>query len=172
VTDGCAIPGGRGEVDLIYLGHSVCSHHWNELADDDSFSRLRMVLGIEPDRSTALEEPMEETTTAETTTEPKEETTVSKKKATKSKAAAPKVAKAPKPRVAKQSKPKKEKAPEEPVPNRVFAIRVTDAELEAIHKASGPRNATRFVRAVAAAFASEDHAAFRAVIEEARKLRA
>ena len=54
---------------------------------------------------------------------------------------------------------------------RVFAIRVTDAELAAIHKAAGPRNATRFVRAVAAAFADSDTKAFEAVLKEARELR-
>jgi len=52
--------------------------------------------------------------------------------------------------------------------NRVFAIRVTDAELAAIHKAAGPRNATRFIRATAAAFATGDEKAFRAVVKEAR----
>ena len=46
-------------------------------------------------------------------------------------------------------------------PNRVFAMRVTDAELAAIHAAAGPRNATRFVRAVATAFASGAPGAFR-----------
>jgi outer membrane biosynthesis protein TonB len=115
-----------------------------------------------------MEVPMNETTTVETTTEPMEEP-VSKKKTTK-----PKTAKTAKPKAKppKAAKPKKEKTPKEPVPGRVFAIRVTDAELEAIHKASGPRNATRFIRLVAAAFAAEDHAAFKAVLEEARKLRA
>ena len=57
-------------------------------------------------------------------------------------------------------------------PGRVFAIRVTDKELAAIHKAAGPRNATRFVRAVAAAFAGGDEKAFRAVLKEAREARA
>ena len=46
---------------------------------------------------------------------------------------------------------KKDEKPKEPRPNRVFAIRVTDEELAAIHEASGPRNATRFIRAVGAA---------------------
>ena len=112
---------------------------------------------------------MEDTTTVETTTEPMEETTVSKKKPAKSKASK---ATAKPAKVTKQRKSKKERKPKEPAPNRVFAIRVTDAELEAIHRASGPRNATRFVRSVAAAFAAEDPAAFKAVLEEARKLRA
>ncbi len=57
-------------------------------------------------------------------------------------------------------------------PQRVFAIRITDAELAAIHKAAGPRNATRFVRAVAAAFAGNDTKAFQAVLAEAKRARA
>jgi len=167
VTDRCAVPGCRGEVHLIYLGHGVCSHHWNELADDDSFSRLRMVLGIET-AATAVEEAMDEITTVETTTEPNKEDTVPKKKTTKPKATTPKVAKA---KATKAPKPKKEKKPKEPVPGRVFAIRVTDAELDAIHKASGPRNASRLIRAVANAFANEDEGAFKAALMEARQLR-
>lgn len=51
--------------------------------------------------------------------------------------------------------------------NRVFAIRVTDAELDALHKAAGPRNATRSVRALVAAFVAKDVAAFRAVVDAA-----
>ena len=50
---------------------------------------------------------------------------------------------------------------------RTFAIRVTTEELEAIHKASGPRNASRFMRAVAAAFANADEAAFKAALKDA-----
>lgn len=65
----------------------------------------------------------------------------------------------------------KKKQPAGPKPNRVFAIRVTDAELDAIHKAAGPRNATRFVRAVAAAFANGDTKAFQAVVAEAKQAR-
>jgi len=164
VTDRCAVLRCRGEVEIVYLGHGVCSHHWNELADDDSFSRLRMVLGIET-ASTAMEVAMDETTTAaENAAE--EATVPTKSKATKK----TKTSKA-KAKPAKAAKPKKERPPKEPLPGRVFAIRVTDAELEAIHRASGPRNATRFVRAVAAAFAQENVEAFKAVVAEARKLR-
>ena len=65
-----------------------------------------------------------------------------------------------------ESRPKTEKGPKA---GRVFAIRVTDEELAAIHKAAGPRNATRFIRAAAAAFASEDEAAFRTIVKEARE---
>ena len=57
-------------------------------------------------------------------------------------------------------------------PNRVFAIRVTDDELAAIHEAAGPRNATRFIRATAAAFAGDDTKAFQAVLAEAKQARA
>ena len=88
------------------------------------------------------------------------------KKTTATKKATPKAAKPTKEKAAKQ--PKKDTGPK---PNRVFAIRVTDNELVAIHKAAGPRNATRFIRAVAAAFAAEDETAFRAVVQEARQAR-
>ena len=72
---------------------------------------------------------------------------------------------------AKKPTPKKASATTDR-PSRVFAIRVTDKELAAIHRAAGPRNATRFVRAVAAAFAGGDEAAFRAVLKEAREVNA
>ena len=166
MTNRCAVAGCRGEVDLIYLGHGVCSDHWNQLADDDSFSRLRMVLGIET-AAPAMEVAMNETTTAETTIEPNKEDAVPKKKTAKTKVAKP----AKQAKAAKQAKPKKEKAPKGPKPDRVFAFRCTTPELEAIHRTAGPRNASQFIRSVAAAFAAEDHAAFKAVIEEARKLR-
>ena len=164
MTDRCAVPGCRGEVEIVYLGHGVCSHHWNELADDDSFSRLRMGLGIET-AAPAMEADMSEpTTAAENAAE--EATVPTKTKATKKTRTA--MAKA---KPAKASKPKKEKAPKGPKPERVFAFRCTTPELEAIHRTAGPRNASQFIRSVAAAFASEDHAAFKTVLEEARKLR-
>ena len=65
-------------------------------------------------------------------------------------------------KTATRSNPKTER------PARVFAIRVTDAELDAIHAAAGPRNASRFIRRVAAAFASGSEAEFRTVVKEAR----
>ena len=85
----------------------------------------------------------------------------SKKKATRKKAAPKKSAAKPAARKATAAKP----------PRRVFAIRITDEELAAIHEAAGPRNATRFMRAVAAAFANADESAFRAVLREARASR-
>lgn len=69
----------------------------------------------------------------------------------------------------KAPKPKKEKAPKEAT--RTFAIRISDEELAAIHKAAGPRNAARFIRQVAAAFAAEDEGAFKAVLKESRESR-
>ena len=71
---------------------------------------------------------------------------------------------------AKAAKPKKEKAPKEELV--VFAIRLTQAERDAIHAAAGPRGATRYVRAVAGAFAAGDEAAFRSLVKEARESRA
>jgi len=85
---------------------------------------------------------------------------------------APKPAKAAKPaRQPKPAKPKKEKAPKGPKPDRTFAIRITSEELAAIHKAAGPRNATRVIRSVVAAFSQGDTKAFARVLEEAAQAR-
>jgi hypothetical protein len=101
------------------------------------------------------------------------ETAMSKKTTAKkaTKKAEPTEAKpAPEAKAAKEPKPKKEKAPKEELV--VFAIRLTQAERDAIHEAAGPRGATRYVRAVAGAFAAGDEAAFRALVKEAREQRA
>jgi hypothetical protein len=181
----CAIPGCPGEVGLIYLDHGICDAHWMELnADDAARARLRVVLGLDETASPAMEErEMSENNiaaeNAATTEEamPKTETeTKSKatKKARTPKAAKPamakktKVAKATTATAKKAAKPKEDR---EPVGNRTFAVRITDDELAAIHKASGPRNATRFARAVLAAFAGGDSKAFGRVLEEAAKSR-
>ena len=177
MTDRCAVPGCRGEVALVYLDRGICDSHWMELnAGDASRERLRMALGLDVMTPPAMEVDMSEienTAAENAATEeamPKAKTEKAPKKTRAAKAAKPaKAKKAAK--AVKQPKAKKEKEPKGPVPNRVFAIRVTDDELAAIHKAAGPRNATRFIRSVAAAFASEDDAAFRAVLKEARELR-
>lgn len=70
---------------------------------------------------------------------------------------------------AKKAASKKPTTPKEDLV--VFAIRLTQAERDKIHATAGPRNATHFVRTVAAAFANEDEAAFKATLKEARKLR-
>ena len=67
------------------------------------------------------------------------------------------------------AKPKAVKSPKEDLV--VFAFRLTQAERDLIHKTSGPANASRFVRRVAAAFAKEDEAGFRGVLKEARETR-
>ena len=75
-------------------------------------------------------------------------------------------------RTTKSEKPPK--APREKKPKEdlvVFAIRLTKAERDKIHETAGPAGATRFIRAVAAAFANEDEAGFRAAVQEAKKLR-
>ena len=170
--DRCTVPRCRAEAEVIYLDRGVCMTHWNRYtAEDAPPDKLRMVLGLEPDASTALEETMPETTPAAETAA-KEEAMVTTKSKTESKG--PK--KAPTAKATKAKPAKKAKAPKEPKPQaeklgRVFAIRVTDDELAAIHRASGPRNATRFIRQVAAAFAAEDDAAFKEVVKEAREAR-
>ena len=175
----CAVRGCRGRVELIYLDRGICDSHWQEMnADDASRQRLRVVLGLDATPPPAMEVDMSENENPAVENAAKEETMprTTTEKVPKTRAAkvakpaqAKKTAKATK--VAKQPRVKKAKEPKGPVPNRVFAIRVTDEELDAIHRASGPRNATRLIRAVAAAFAAEDEAAFRAAIKEARELR-
>lgn len=88
------------------------------------------------------------------------------KKTTKKAAPKTKAETAPESKAVKPKPEKKEK-----LPMRTFAIRITDAELAAIHKAAGPRNATKHMRAVAAAFAAGDEGAFKAVVKEAREAR-
>jgi len=144
--------------------------NWNELAGDESFSGRGMVLGTET-ATPALEVAMDETTTVETTA-PNKEDAMSKKRTTKPKATTARGANAskakPKAAKAKAPKPKRESGPK---PDRTFAIRITGQELAAIHKASGPRSATKFVRAVAAAFAQGDTKAFARILEEAVQAR-
>ena len=72
---------------------------------------------------------------------------------------------------AKEPKPKRERKPKEEG-LMVFAFRLSKPESEALHKAAGPANASRTMRALAAAFAAEDPDAFKAVLVEAKKLRA
>jgi hypothetical protein len=64
-----------------------------------------------------------------------------------------------------------ERTPKDPEATKVFAFRLTPTESAAIHKTAGPRNATRFMRQVAAAFATEDEAAFHEAIKAARDAR-
>jgi hypothetical protein len=106
------------------------------------------------------------------TTEQKTTATATPSEAKGEKAkATPKTKAAPKVKAAKAAKEPEAKKEAGPKPTRTFAIRITDEELAAIHKAAGPRNATRLVRAVAAAFAAEDEAAFKNVLKEARDAR-
>ncbi len=52
-----------------------------------------------------------------------------------------------------------------------FAFRMTKTESVALHKAAGPANASRTMRALAAAFVAEDRPVFESIVEDARKLR-
>ncbi len=106
---------------------------------------------------------MSETIQNATTTETKNKKGKAQKKAATTKAAAPKT------KAAKAEKPKREKPPKEDL--MTFAFRMTKAESVALHKAAGPANASRSMRALAAAFVAEDRAAFEAVVEDAKKLR-
>ncbi len=52
-----------------------------------------------------------------------------------------------------------------------FAIRLTEAERDAIHAAAGPRRATKFVRTLAVAAARNDMKGIQNVLKEARAAR-
>jgi hypothetical protein len=104
-----------------------------------------------------------ETTTETAATETKATKGKPPKKTGKAKAATPKT------KTPKASKPKKERAPKEDL--MTFAFRMTKAESIALHKAAGPANASRTMRALAAAFVAEDRAVFETVVEDARQLR-
>ena len=92
-----------------------------------------------------------------------------KKPKAATRAAAQKVKKATTPKPANAAKPKRERFPKEDL--MVFAFRLTKAESAALHKAAGPANASRAMRALAGAFVAEDRAVFESIIEDARKLR-
>ena len=66
--------------------------------------------------------------------------------------------------------PKKEKAPKEELV--VFACRVAEDERTKFHEATGPAGASRFARKLMVIFANEDETGFRALLKEARELRA
>lgn len=145
MDDRCEIAGCRAEADLSYLGHDVCSRHWNEFATDDAPpDALRVVLGIEAAATAAMEVDM---------SEKKAETKTAKAK-----------------KISKEPKPKKEKAPKEDL--CVFALRMTELERTKLHETAGPANASRLARAVLVAAANEDEGAFKSALADARKLRA
>ena len=166
MTDRCAVPRCRRDVEIVYLGRALCGHHWDELAAEEPV---------------AMEEPMESTneTVSETTeTKPaaesaaKEETAMPPKETAKKKSDAKpskkaQTTKAAKP--AKEPKVKGEKTPKEQL--CVFACRVAEAERVAFHEATGPAGATRFARKLMVVFTNEDEAGFRALLKEAREAR-
>jgi hypothetical protein len=53
-----------------------------------------------------------------------------------------------------------------------FAFRMLKAESAALHKAAGPANASRVMRALAGAFVTGDLAVFEQIVEDAKKLQA
>ena len=60
---------------------------------------------------------------------------------------------------------RKEKAPRTADGKVVFAFRLSPEERDAIHKAAGPRGASRFVREVALAAAAGDKKALTALVD-------
>jgi hypothetical protein len=100
------------------------------------------------------------------------EIAMSKKPTTKKAAPKTKADAAPETKATKPPKEKKENAPRESRDGwGTFALKLPVPEREAFHKAAGPAGASRFARAILAAFAAGDDAAFKAVIKEAREAR-
>jgi len=171
MRDRCDVPGCRNEAELEYLDRGVCGDCWNRwTAEDAPLDALRMVLGLGADAPAALEADMSEIETAATAAT--EGTTMATKKKTATKAtkkAAPKAAKPAKAVKAKAPKAKREKVDQGDLVT--FAVRLPKAEAEALHAAAGPRNASRFAKALFAAFAAADPRAFQAILAEAKEAR-
>ncbi|MBZ5639082.1 MAG: hypothetical protein LAO51_10070 [Acidobacteriia bacterium] len=127
---------------MSYLGHSICTTHWNEFtADDAPPDALRMALGIEAPASTATEVDMSETKKSET------------KVAKKGKAER------------KGKPPKAPKAPKNEGPLVTFAIRIHPEHARAIHAAAGPRRGSAFAREVLVCAANGDLKGVQAAID-------
>src|SRR5262245_3051012 len=137
MTSRCQIPRCLAEADVSYLGHGVCTQHWDQLTNETAPpDAMRKALGIasEPEwenthmaskqKTQPIEQPAADTTQPQTdgATAP----------TTKKKAKVPKAEKAPRP----------EKTPREPKAKEpelvVFALRMTEAERDALHKTAGP----------------------------------
>jgi hypothetical protein len=167
VTDRCTVPRCHAEADLFYLGRGLCETHWNELAAEDAPpDALRMVLGVETNAPTAMEEAMTEKTEAATGTVAQEDPMSTKQKTTRSKK---KSAKAQAAKKAATPKAKREKIPAENL--MTFAVRLPKSDSAAFHAAAGAGRASKVARRLLVAFATEDEAAFRAVVEETRERR-
>src|SRR5215831_2949380 len=148
----------------------ICAVHWDRhTADDAPIGTLRMVLGLPADAGSALEKAMTTETTETSTAAETQKRGKATKNSAMAKAAASKAKTAKAPKEANPAKVKHERKPKEEN-LMVFAFRLPKAESEAFHKAAGPANASRAMRALAAAFVTEDRAAFETVIEDARKL--
>lgn len=100
---------------------------------------------------------------SETKTETKAPKADAQKRPAKAKTAARKT------ETPKAAKPRREKGPKEDL--MTFAFRMAKTESAALHKAAGPANASRVMRALASAFVAEDRALFESIVEDAKKLR-
>lgn len=145
----CEIGTCQAGAAITYLGHGVCGGHWNELtAEEAPPDALRKALGLEVPAVLPMEETMAIPTTGKRSGKRSKGTKVSSNEKTL------------------KVRLKKEKAPREP--QVVFAFRLSEADRDRIHQASGPGGATQFVRAAALAAANEDSAAFESLIAQAK----
>lgn len=166
MDDHCEIPRCRRHADLIYLGHGICSDHWNNLTNENApADAMRIALGIPAAHAPFVEDTNMSKPKKQQTEQPAESNQTADAPAPEKKVKTSKTTKAEKP-----AKPKREQREKEEG-LVVFAFRLTPAERDAIHKAAGPGGASRFVRAIAIAAANEDEAAIKAVLMEAGELR-
>jgi hypothetical protein len=116
MDDRCQIPGCRADADLSYLGHGVCTAHWQHFTSDNQpADALRMALGLPVGHEPELDDtPM---STKKKTTEAKPE---------------------------KTAKAKRE--PKEKVELRTVAVRLPEADFVKLHKAAGDRQLANFMR--------------------------
>lgn len=146
----CGVGECGAKASITYLDHGVCEKHWNELTVEDAPPEaLRKALGVEA--PTIL--PMEETMTV-----PKAGSRRGKRSGDSKSPA--------KERTPREPRAKQEKIPNEPLV--VFAFRLSEADRDRLHAASGPGGATRFARAAAMAAANSDTKAFQELAAQAK----
>ena len=172
MTDRCDIPRCHDDAAVTYLGHGVCTRHWSELTNETAPpDALRKALGIKSELQNTEDTHMASKKKIDAAPETKPQKPQPSGEPAPETAVAAKEVKS---KTKKAPRPKPEKKPREQKPKEelcVFALRLTPAERDALHKTAGPARASRFARTILVAAANEDEAAFRTAIKEAREAR-
>ncbi len=161
--DRCEVKRCRADADLTYLGHGICTKHWDELISEDAPpDALRLALGL-PAAHDTQEEAMDDGSKKATKVEAPAKVEATSK--------ATKKAKPPKePKTPREPKQKPEPRSREEFNGEVvvFAFRLGSIDRDRIHSAAGPAGATKFVRSAALAAATGDAKAFEALVTQAK----